>query len=167
MANKILVPAPDIKEIVIALKERYPNNMQHVQPDRIQYWRDMAPKKGKKKVFAYVRCATDEERVKDPNILWHMTVNATHFDPLMPAHQHGVVFHESQHIGPLKETEHEAEVPTTFDHDIKEFYVVQATLGLDWIHDDVCRDLLGNEPVELIQRSPLEDPEAEDDENFQ
>jgi predicted metallopeptidase len=166
MANKILIPAPDVKDIVIALKERYPINLQYVNVEKIDFWRDMVPKKGKKRVFAYVRRCSDEEIVKDPTKLWIMTVNATHFDPLMPAHQHAVVFHESQHIGPLKETEHVAEEPTTYDHDIKEFYVVLATLGLDYLHNDMCVDLLGPNSVELKVKQ-VDEEDVEDEANFQ
>lgn len=171
MANKILVPAPDVKEIVVALKERYPQNMQYVDASKIEFWRDMAPKKepepGQRVRIAYVRCANAEEITKDPNKLWHFTVVASHYDNLMPAHQHAVCFHESQHIGPLKETDSGGEAPTAIKHDVEEFYVVLATFGLNYLQNDTCRDLLGDTPVELVEREIVENPEATSEEHFQ
>lgn len=171
MSNKILVPAPDVREIVIALKERYPMNMEWVLPDRIEFWRDMAPKKdpepGKRVTIAYVRNATAEEITKDPSKLWHFTVNASYFDNLQPAHQHAVCFHESQHFGPLRENDTGNESPTVIKHDIEEFFVVLATFGLNYLENDLCPDLLSPQGVEIVQRPVAEQPEATQEEQFQ
>jgi len=154
---KNLVPAPDIKETVIALKERYPTNLENVDVDRIIFWRDISPKK--KRAYAYVKRIDDMDKMVNPNYDYHFVVNDASVKHFSPAQMNGLCFHEALHIGPPKVDSNGNVTATIVKHDLMEFFVVVAALGFDWEFNPACRDLLGDEKVELRER-PVKDEDG-------
>jgi hypothetical protein len=166
---KELVPAPDVKDMVIALKEKYRYNLSDVNVDRVLFWRDLAKKKPPKKypggaVIAYVQKVNDMDRLVNPNHDFHFVVNASFFDKMSPAQQHITALHESLHIGPIETDDTGIDKVSLNDHDVKEFYVIQATFGMNWKWDDVVRDPLEEEIPFVHPPAAATEVEEEDEE---
>jgi hypothetical protein len=157
---KQLVPAPDIKETAMALKEGYPGILEDVNLDRILFWRDLAEKKGKVKTFAYLQKVNDMDRRVNPNHDYHLVVNGCHFDKMVPAAQNITVFHELHHVkkGPMNDDG--VEEAQLRDHDVKDFWIFLATFGVDWATNPLVRDPLGEDVVFEEKPKDEEEPDA-------
>ena len=155
---KTLVPALEYKEIAMQLVDRYPQTLENVNTDRILFWSDVSPRK--KKAYAYMKRVDDHDKMVNPNYDFHFVVNDVNVKEFTPAQVHVLVLHELMHVGPTKVDDAGNETIKSIDHDVKEFYAVIASFGIDWTHNEMCRDPLA-ETIQL-KTPPPKPGEGED-----
>lgn len=134
------VPAPTVENIAKSLINRYTHNLGELNVEKIGFlWEiDTEPKTKlavTKKVDSALKIYYSE---KDYIIIFYQKL----WDTLVPAQQHILVFHELLHCEPLGEK--------LRDHDIKDFYEIGGTFGINWASNPLVQDPLYKDKIDIV-----------------